>query len=191
MTVLKFKVWRLSHEWRTTRAKSNGVWVYNRSLKFVLRDPDGYVRKVAKNAIEEADLKKWYKNYNSESQLENLVADEKLKEHISEVKSRVRNRGYIKRIVFCGIYKDPLTGENGYRRYEVFKRERWKRKEVARLHYCFKCHLPRPGAAIFMFEPEWKGGTLFADEQDWLSRGTERVCSRWSEFLETHPAYGL
>jgi hypothetical protein len=39
---------------------------------------------------------------------------------------------------------------------------------------------------VFIFEPELKNGTLFYDEQDWLSQGKMRACQSWREFCRVH-----
>jgi hypothetical protein len=52
--------------------------------------------------------------------------------------------------------------------------------------FFIKSHVPRSHAAAFMFEPQWKNGTLFFDEQDWLSQGKTQPCLRWREFAKAH-----
>lgn len=152
----------------------------------MLRDENGYVRKVAKGAMQQKQLRKMYRDYNAKQQLEDLIKNKELKEHVKQVKARIQERGYRKRISICGIYRSQETGKPEYRRYEIFKREPWNRKEFFALCFFIKSHVPRSHAAVFMFEPQWKNGTLFFDEQDWLSQGKMRACQTWREFCRVH-----
>jgi hypothetical protein len=140
--VLKFKVWRLQWEKRGPKG--------NREI-LVLRDKKGRIRRCAKTGEDQALIRKWYERYNIAERLESLLATRKLKEHIRRVKQRVRKRGFTFQISFYGIWVDPTTGKRGYRRYEVFKAEKWRPDEVAFLHDFLRTHVPQSKAGVFIF----------------------------------------
>lgn len=152
----------------------------------VLRDENGRYRGIAKNAEEQKQLKRLHKQHNAFQPLENLLKREDLKEHVRQMKARIRERGCRERITICGVRRNSETGKSEYRHYEFFKRERWRRAEVLALRTLIKTHVPNSRAGVFIFEPELKNGTLFYDEQDWLSQGKMRACQSWREFCRVH-----
>lgn len=110
-------------------------------------------------------LRKWYEKYNMKERLDTLLATRKLKEHVRKVKARIRRRGFKYQMSFYGIWKNPANGERGYRRYEVFKAEKWTPDEVGFIHDFFKTHVPKSRAGLFVFH----GGSLYADEKDGMT----------------------
>lgn len=166
--VLKFKVWRLQQERRTYHTKKKKkkykVWC--------LRDKDGRIRKVARTPEAIYLLRKWYEAYNAESRLEQLLAVRKLKEHVRKIKQHVRARGFVKQLSIYGITKNQETGKRVYRRYEIFKAEKWTRQEVSSIHDFFKNSPPTSHAGIFIFF----NNRFYVEEGDKVTqKGTDQV----------------
>jgi hypothetical protein len=162
--VLKFKVWRLQREWHIVKGGKRQV--------LVLRDKAGHIRKIAKNPFEEFTITKWYQKYNIDARLEQLLAVRRLKEHIRNIKANVAKRGFTFQLSFYGITKNVKTEKRVYRRYEVFKAEKWKQLEVAAMHKLFKEHPPRSQAGVFIFHNR----KLFVVGSDEVTQfGTQRV----------------
>jgi hypothetical protein len=165
--VLKFKVWRLCYEHRGKKLKRRK----RRKLVVCLRDKNGVLRKVAKDAYEQAKMETWYEKYNIKERLETLLATKELKEHVRRVKQRIRKRGFVHQISLYGISKDPKTSERTYRRYEIFKANKWFQDEVAFIHAFFKAHVPLSRAGCFIFHD----GKLFVDGKDKLTEFVKNV----------------
>jgi uncharacterized protein YPO0396 len=157
MMVLKFKVWRL--QWENRGPKDN-----RRVL--CLRDKKGILRKVAKTALEQSRLTKWYERYNIGERLENLVESRKLKEHIRKLKARIRRKGFKFQISLYGVWRNPRTGVRRYQRYEIFKATKWPPDEVAMIHDYFKTHVPENKAGVFVYHDQ----KLFIDDKDELTK---------------------
>lgn len=141
--VLKFKVWRLQRERHRIGHEIKNV--------FVLRDKHGYIRKIAKSREEEISLVKWFERYNVKARLDQLLAVRRLKEHVRRIKQNVRERGFTKQLSIYGITKNLDSGKRVYRRYEIFKADKWTQQEVTALHNFFKRSPPTSQAGVFIY----------------------------------------
>ena len=82
----KLKVWRLQSEERHVKERAIRV--------LVLRDEHGAVKRVAKSISEEAELKRWYRNYNHRTKTEESPVSKKLREKLASAKRRFREQGF-------------------------------------------------------------------------------------------------
>ena len=166
--VLKFKVWRLQKEWQTYGRKKHR----HRYHILRLRDKNGHIIKTAKTPEEIYRLKKRYEEYNEGAKLEQLLAVRRLKEHVRRIKQKVRARGFVKQLSIYGITKNKETKKRVYRRYEIFKAEKWTQQDVAAIHDFFKTSPPVSHAGIFIFYND----KLYVEEGDKVTqRGTETL----------------
>lgn len=158
--VLKFKVWRLAPQ------------KFGSKTYLVYRDKSGKIRFIAKTPMQEYQLKHDYEKYNREHKLEQLIAVQRLKEHVRRIKISVRKRGFIKQLSIYGITKNTETGVRVYRRYEIFKATAWTQREVAAIHDFFKKSPPASHAGIFIYYNDH----LYVEEGDKVTqKGTSEV----------------
>ena len=112
--------------------------------RLVLRDEHGKVRIVTKDPCQER-------------RIINLGARIKLD---PETCRSIMRRGFKHSIVCGGILRNSVTGEREYRRYQIFKAEKWTRLEVGRTHTFFKRHLPKERIGFYVLH----NGNLYTPE---------------------------
>jgi hypothetical protein len=155
--VFQFKVWKIQWENRGPRT--------NRRV-LCMRDRKGRLKKVAKTEDDQRKLRKWYEGYNIIERLETLIANRKLKAHITKIKEKVRARGFTHQMSLYGVFINPNNHKREYRRYEIFKAGKWLPDEVGFFHDYFLKHVPENKAGVFVFH----NGKLFVDEEDTITK---------------------
>lgn len=136
--VLQFKVWRLD------RFKRRGKVIW------VLRDVKGRIRRSAATDQEKKQLRRWYRRYNYEKNLEDLISDRSIKAKLLKAKQIVRRNGFTHQISLYGIFKEPSTGEKRYKRFEIFSRHPWRRFEIETIYAQFYRHPPNIDGGVFI-----------------------------------------
>jgi hypothetical protein len=113
--------------------------------RLVLRDEHGKLRLVTKDPCQER-------------RIINLGARIKLDPQTCR---SIMRRGFKHSIVCGGILRNPVTGEREYRRYQIFKAEKWTRREVGRIYTFFKRHVPKERIGFYVLH----NGNLYTPEE--------------------------
>jgi hypothetical protein len=79
----------------------------------------------------------------------------------SETCESIMRRGFKYTITCAGIFRNPVTGEREYRRYQIFKAEKWTRFEVGRIHIFFKRNVPKERIGFYILH----NGNLYTPEE--------------------------
>jgi hypothetical protein len=102
--------------------------------RLLLRDEHGKIRVAAKDPCQERKII-------------TLGARVKLD---PETCQSIMRRGFKHSIISGGILRNRVTGEREYRRYQIFKAERWTRLEAGRMHTLFKRHVPKERIGFYI-----------------------------------------
>jgi hypothetical protein len=113
--------------------------------RLVLRDEYGKVRVVTKDPCQERRI---------------TTLGARIKVDLGTCQSIVK-RGFKHSIICGGILRNPVTGEREYRRYQVFKADKWTRREVGRIHTFFKRHVPKERIGFYVLH----NGNLYTPEE--------------------------
>ena len=113
--------------------------------RLVLRDERGKIRLVTKDPCQERKI---------------ITLGARIKLDPETCRSLTR-RGFKHSIIHTGIIRNPVTGEQEYRRYQMFKAEKWTRREVGRTHTFFKRHLPKERIGFYVLH----NGNLYTPEE--------------------------
>jgi hypothetical protein len=113
--------------------------------RLVLRDEHGKIRLVTKDPCQERKI---------------ITLGARIKLDPETCRSIMR-RGFKHSIVCGGIIRNRVTGEREYRRYQIFKAEKWTRREVGRTHTFFKRHLPKERIGFYVLH----NGNLYTPEE--------------------------
>jgi len=113
--------------------------------RLVLRDEHGKIRLAAKDPCQER-------------RIITLAARIKLD---PETCQSIIDRGFKHSTIHTSIITNPATGEREYRRYQIFKAEKWTRREVGRTHTFFKRHLPKERIGFYILH----NGNLYTPEE--------------------------
>jgi hypothetical protein len=113
--------------------------------RLVLRDEHGRLRVVSKDPCQERRIT---------TQGARIKVDPKTCQSI-------RRRGFKRSLICGGILRNPVTGEREYRRYQIFKAEKWTRREVDRTYTFFKRHLPKERIGFYILH----NGNLYTPEE--------------------------
>jgi len=113
--------------------------------RLVLRDEHGKIRIVTKDPCQERRI---------------ITLGARIKLDPKTCQSIMR-RGFKHSIIHTGIVRNPGTGEREYRRYQIFKAEKWTRREVGRTHTFFKRHLPKERIGFYVLH----NGNLYTPEE--------------------------
>jgi hypothetical protein len=117
----------------------------------VLRDRKGHIRAVAKTEYKKKKLTDYYHRRFASQRLEKALAGQRLKEHVRKLKERVRRQGFRFQMSIWGTAHNRKTGERFYRRYEVFKADKWTHDEFAAMHKLLNEHPLKSRAGILVF----------------------------------------
>ena len=144
--VLKWVIWRLQTEsWPPLKGRKR------RRKVLVLRDRKGHIRAVAKTKYEKAKLTEYYHRHFASQRLEKAVAGARLKEYVRKLKERVRRQGFRFQMSIWGTAHNRKTGERFYRRYEVFKADKWTHDEFAAIHKLLNEHPLKSRAGVLVY----------------------------------------
>jgi len=135
--VLKFKIWKL------TKVKRKHEYL-------VLRDKEGKIRRWAGSEAEKQQLRRWYKRYQFQQNLEDQIADKELKARILQAKEAARKMGFTHQLSFYGMTNNE-NGVKEYRRYEVFSQQEWNKQTVTEVYSWFYQHIPKAEAGVFLY----------------------------------------
>lgn len=113
--------------------------------RLVLRDEHGKIRLVTKDPCQERKI---------------TTLGARIKLDPKTCRSIMR-RGFTHSIIHTGITRNRVTGERQYRRYQIFKADKWTRREVARTHTFFKRHLPKERIGFYILHD----GNLYTIEK--------------------------
>jgi hypothetical protein len=113
--------------------------------RLVLRDERGKVRVVAKDPCQERKI---------------VTLGARVKVDTETCRS-IRRRGFKHSIICGGILRNQVTGEREYRRYQVFKVDKWTRREVGRIYTFFKRNVPQERIGFYVLH----NGNLYAPEE--------------------------
>jgi hypothetical protein len=79
----------------------------------------------------------------------------------TETCQSIMRQGFKHSIICGGILRNAVTGEREYRRYQVFKADKWTRCEVGRIHTFFKKHVPKERIGFYVLH----NGNLYMPEE--------------------------
>jgi hypothetical protein len=113
--------------------------------RLVLRDEHGKVRVVAKDPCQERRI---------------VTLGARVKVDPETCRSIVR-RGFKHTLICGGILRNRVTGEREYRRYQVFKADRWTRREVGRIYTFFERNVPKERIGFYVLH----NGNLYTPEE--------------------------
>lgn len=144
----ELKAWRLQTEERHMKIKGKRRTI----TALVLRNEHGLVKRVAKSPSEQAELKRWYRNYNKTTRTEDLPASKTLRRKLGLIIGKLKKRGFIYRELCYGTTWNKKTGKREYKRMEVFKATPWTQRERGRIWYFFKAHMPKSNLGIYVIQ---------------------------------------
>jgi hypothetical protein len=113
--------------------------------RLVLRDEDGKMRVVSKDPCQERRI---------------ITLGARVKVD-PEMCQSIMRQGFKHSIVCGGILRNRVTSEREYRRYQIFKAEKWTRFEVGRIYTLFKRHVPKERMGFYVLH----NGNLYTPEK--------------------------
>jgi hypothetical protein len=113
--------------------------------RLVLRDEQGKIRVAAKDPCQERKI----------------IALGARIELDPETCESIMRRGFKHSIICGGMLRNRVTGEREYCRWQIFKAEKWTRREVGRIHTFFKTHVPRERIGFYVLH----NGNLYTPEE--------------------------
>lgn len=113
--------------------------------RLVLRDEHGKLRVVTKDPCQERKI---------------ITLGARIKVDPETCQSIMR-RGFKHSIICGGITRNRATGERQYRRYQIFKAEKWTRREVGRIYTFLKTHVPKERIGFYILH----NGNLYVEEK--------------------------
>jgi hypothetical protein len=130
-----------------------------------LRDRKGQIRAVARTESEQKDLRRYWNKHYGKQRLEVAVAGSRLKELVRKLKQEARDRGFTYQMSVWGMTTNTRTGEKNYRRYEIFKAEKWRGDEWAAVKDLLRDHPLKTRAGVFIYD----SNKLYAFPEDGLA----------------------
>jgi hypothetical protein len=113
--------------------------------RLVLRDENGKIRAVAQNPCQERKI---------------IALGARIKVDLKTCRS-IRRRGFKPSIICGGMLRNRVTDELEYRRYQVFKADKWTRREVGRTYAFFKRNVPKERIGFYVLH----NGNLYRIEE--------------------------
>jgi hypothetical protein len=113
--------------------------------RLVLRDERGRIRVTSKDPCQERRI---------------VTLGARVKVDPQVCRSIVK-RGFKHSLICGGILRNRVTGEREYRRYQVFKADKWTRREVGRMYTFFKRNVPVERIGFYVLH----NGNLYMPEE--------------------------